>query len=71
MKESSSNTLSALSARPGRLNPRIQGFEVGVNCAAAAIMALAGKNSAQGMSLPQRGHFGSAGAATDADWRTK
>jgi hypothetical protein len=34
---------------PSRLNPCIQGFEVGVNCAAAAaIMALAGKTSAQG-----------------------
>jgi hypothetical protein len=36
-------------AAPSRLNPCIQGFEVGVNCAAAAvIMALAGKTSAQG-----------------------
>jgi hypothetical protein len=36
-------------AAPSRLNPCIQGFEVGVNCAAAAaIMALAGKISAQG-----------------------
>jgi len=34
---------------PSRLNPCIQGFEVGVNCAAAAvIMALAGKTSVQG-----------------------
>jgi hypothetical protein len=38
-------------AAPIRLNPCIQGFEVGVNCAAAtAIMALAGKTSAQGAS---------------------
>jgi hypothetical protein len=36
-------------AAPSQLNPCIQGFEVGVNCAAAAaIMALAGKISAQG-----------------------
>jgi hypothetical protein len=36
-------------AAPSRLNPCIQGFEVGVNCAAAAvIMALAGKTSTQG-----------------------
>jgi hypothetical protein len=33
---------------PSRLNPCIQDFEVGVNCATAAIMALAGKTSAQG-----------------------
>jgi len=32
-------------AAPSQLNPCIQGFEVGVNCA-AAIMALAGKISA-------------------------
>jgi len=40
---------------------------------AAAVMALAGKISAQGiMPLPQHGHFGLAGAAaTDAGWRTK
>jgi len=36
-------------AAPSRLNPCIQGFAVGVNCAAAAvIVALAGKTSAQG-----------------------
>jgi hypothetical protein len=36
-------------AAPSRLNLRIQGSEVGVNfAAAAAIMALAGKTSAQG-----------------------
>jgi hypothetical protein len=41
---------------PSWLNPCIQGFEVGVNCAAAiAIMALAGKTSAQG-------HHGAAAA---------
>jgi len=44
-----------------------------VKATAAAIMALAGRISAQGiMSPPQRGHVGCAGpAATGASWRTK
>ena len=60
-------------AAPSLLNPCIQRIEVGVNCpATAAIMALAGKFAVQGiMSLPQHGHFGLAGAANEAGWRTK